>query len=102
MTADDLLKVLNQTDGPVVVDVRSRFEFRRGHIPGAVHVPFLQAAVASDDLPQDRQRAVVITCEHGPRALLAIGLLRLRGYRSLSLLQGHMHGWRQAGLPLEF
>jgi rhodanese-related sulfurtransferase len=43
----------------------------------------------------------VITCEHGPRALMAKCLLAAYGYRHTTLLKGHMLGWRRAGLPEE-
>ncbi|GAC1471443.1 MAG: hypothetical protein PVSMB11_07160 [Desulfuromonadaceae bacterium] len=39
----------------------------------------------------------MVTCEHGPRAQLAKGLLGAFGYRNVALLASHMAGWRQAG-----
>lgn len=38
--ADQLLRRLAAGPGPVVLDVRSLLEYRRGHIPGARHAPF--------------------------------------------------------------
>ncbi len=93
----------NQSEkgAPGTVDVRSGAEFRSGHIPGAVHVPFWAAPLRLKVLPADRQAKLVLTCEHGPRAQLAKTLLGLAGYRNLELLEGHMAGWRRAALPLE-
>lgn len=101
MTAEQLAQCLKNKSCPVIVDVRSGFEYQRGHIPGAIHLPFLKAATPGPGLPEDRSQAVVITCEHGPRAHIAMGLLRLRGYQNLCLLEGHMNGWRRAGFPLK-
>ena len=52
-------------------------------------------------LPRDKSAEMVITCEHGPRALMAQGILTARGYRNNSLLDGHMAGWKKADLPIE-
>ena len=38
-----------------VIDVRSEGEYRQGHVPGAIHMPFTQAlsrAGELDDLPR--------------------------------------------------
>jgi hydroxyacylglutathione hydrolase len=101
MKAVDLSDRIKTGQPPCILDVRSIFEFRRGHIPGAVHAYFLTVFLRREILPDDRQAPIVITCEHGPRAYVAKALLSLAGYRNLDLLTGHMAGWRRGGLPLE-
>ncbi|WP_239027034.1 rhodanese-like domain-containing protein [Geomonas oryzisoli] len=88
-------------DTPILVDVRTGIEFRRGHIPGAIHAPAWKILLRLDKIPDDHNSELVITCEHGPRARLAESLLQARGYRNIALLDGHMAGWRRAGGPLE-
>ena len=81
----------------VIVDVRSALEYRRGHVPGAVHLPFWAAAFRP--LPAPAASApIVVYCGHGPRAWIARTLLRWRGTANVCLLEGHMAGWRRAGL----
>ena len=98
MKAVDLPKQLASHPDTLVVDVRSGFEFRRGHVPGAVHLPFWLAAFRSlrTHVPS---APLVIYCGHGPRAWIARTLLRWRGVTDVSLLDGHMAGWRRAGRP---
>lgn len=96
MTGDELFRQLASQPDTIVVDARSGVEFRRGHVPGAVHMPFWAAAfrplqAASPTTP------VVVYCGHGPRAWIARALLRWRGIRNVCLLDGHMAGWRRAG-----
>lgn len=86
---------------PVVVDVRTGFEFRSGHIPGAINAPIWKILLRLAALPADRQTEMVILCELGPRAVMARTLLGLGGYRNTLLLAGHMAAWRRAGLPME-
>ncbi len=86
---------------PVIVDVRTIFEFRKGHIPGAIHAPNWKIALRLDRIPSDKNVELIVTCEHGPRAQIAKILLRAYGYRNIELLAGQMAGWRQAKLPQE-
>jgi rhodanese-related sulfurtransferase len=86
---------------PAVVDVRTGIEFRRGHIPGALHVPTWKLLLGLARLPADRHSELVVTCELGPRALIVKGLLALIGYRKVTLLTGHMARWRRSAFPLE-
>ncbi len=101
MQPKELAKRLKSAQTPCIVDVRSGFEYRSGHIPGALHLPFLSILLHLSALPKDKQAKVVLTCEHGPRAQLAQSMLRMAGFRNLDLLEGHMSAWRRANLPME-
>lgn len=97
-----LAGLLKKGSAPLVIDVRSAPEYRSGHIPGAVHLPFWAILWQRRKLPNDRRASIVITCEHGPRAELARVQLALLGYGDLSLLRGHMSAWRRLRLPVTF
>lgn len=87
---------------PVILDVRSAREYAAGHIPGARHLPFWSALFApASRIGASRDEPVIIYCGHGPRARMATAALRLRGFRDLRLLCGHMSRWRRQGLPIE-
>lgn len=87
--------------GPVIIDVRSSFEYWRGHVPGAIHIPHDDIAARSDELAQYRQRGIVLYCEVGGRASAAAAALQQAGFDNLKQLQGHMRGWRANDLPIE-
>jgi len=99
MQQQELLRRMKSRQPPVVLDVRTGMEFRRGHIRGAIHTPLLKILFRMARIPSDRGAELVVTCEHGPRAQIAKGLLALLGYRNVSLLDGHMAAWRQGGRP---
>jgi len=101
MQASELSQRIKKHSAPVVIDARSGFEFKRGHIPGAIHAPILTILLKRARLPENKNSELVITCEHGPRAMMAKCLLATYGYPNTTLLDGHMLGWRRAGLPLE-
>ncbi len=87
--------------GGIVLDVRPRRDFARGHIPGAYGielgtplvvwvgwlVPFGAPLALVADNPADREQAV--------RQLIRIGYDDLRGY-----LEGGLAAWEAAGLPV--
>ena len=101
MKSTDLARMLTFKKPPCILDVRSSIEYRTGHIPGAVHAPSWRLLLRLVQLPREKDAPVVVTCEHGPRAQLAKALLGLAGYGNVLLLEGHMAGWRRAGLPME-
>ncbi|PLX72994.1 MAG: rhodanese-like domain-containing protein [Desulfuromonas sp.] len=101
MRPDQLNALLNGVDCPIILDVRSGFEYRSGHLPGAIHLPFWQVLFKTTTIPGGRKSQLVLYCEHGPRAVLARGMLQLRGFRRHELLQGHMYAWRRAGRRIE-
>ena len=100
MTPGELSARIADGRAPAILDVRSGVEFRRGHIPGAVHVPFWLMPLRVGDIPFDRNQPVVVYCGHGPRARLAGGVLRRHGFRHVSYLRGHYAAWARAKLPV--
>ena len=99
-TVPDRLRAQIEAGGaPPILDVRSAAEFRRGHVPGARHVPFWAILWRARRLSLSRDAPLVVYCGHGPRAYVAGALLRLRGFAGVTLLRGHMAGWRREGHP---
>ena len=101
MQPRELTKRMAAGQAPTVIDVRTGFEFRAGHISGAVHAPIWKILLWLAPLPADKQAETVVLCELGPRAWMAKVVLGCLGYRNVTLLTGHMAGWRRAGLPME-
>jgi rhodanese-related sulfurtransferase len=85
---------------PTIIDVRTRGEYERGHVEGAIHLPFWKIGSRIAEVPGPPDRAIVVYCLGGPRAWLAGGVLRRHGFRNVGYLRGHMYAWRKAGLPV--
>ena len=101
ITAGELLASIQLRATPLILDVRSRVEFLRGHIPGAVHIPFWQVVLNSRRIAAGPNDPIVVYCGHGPRAGIAAAALRGRGFRRVSLLAGHMAAWMKSRLPVD-
>jgi hypothetical protein len=52
-----------------VLDVREDWEYRRGRVPGALHIPLGRLPASTADLPRDKP--ILVICESGSRSLAA-------------------------------
>ncbi len=102
MQPAELADKIAREQSPLVVDVRTGFEFRAGHIPGAINAPIWKIMLGLAPLPRDKHVEMVVLCELGPRAMMGKALLGLLGFRNVTLLAGHMAAWRRSGLPMAF
>jgi len=100
MNAVEVVPRLETAGCPWIIDVRSKAEYRSGHIPGAVHIPFWGVLLRQSSLPDNRNAEIVLTCEHGLRAQIAAAQLGLLGFTRVVLLERHMSGWRRKNLPI--
>ena len=106
---DDTPKVsqqqfLQQMQGatpPLVLDVRSRGEFRAGHIPGAVNLPVNDLARSLRSIERFKGKEVVVYCATGSRSRYAIRQLSSAGFKQVKQLEGDMRAWRGQRLPTE-
>src|SRR5688572_3634993 len=101
ITASTLAEAVSARHPPAILDVRSAAEYRRGHIPGAVHMPFWLLLFRVRSLALRRDEPLVVYCGHGPRAHMARSALEHHGFAHVILLRGHMRAWNQKKLPLE-
>lgn len=100
-TADRLVAQIESGSAPLVLDVRSKWEFARGHVPGAVHIPFWTLPLRLSEIRPFQGEPIVVYCELGPRARFAKAVLGVCGFRRVACLAGHMARWRRAGWPRE-
>jgi rhodanese-related sulfurtransferase len=82
----------------VIIDVRTRAEFDRGHIPTALNLHDAHLRSHLHDLPATT--TVAIVCQSGGRSQLACEGLR-REFNGLSNVDGGTAAWIRAGLPIE-
>lgn len=101
IAADVLAARLGSGTEPVLIDVRSVQEFESGHIPGAINIPHGQIAVRLADLHAAPGDELVVYCESGRRAAIALESLRAAGFTNTRALEGHMSAWRSSDLPCD-
>ena len=84
--AQDLDKALATT---LMLDVRSRSEFARGHLDGALNVPHLELRARLDEVRTSANgRGVSVHCASGVRSYLATRVLLSEGFHARNLSGG--------------
>jgi rhodanese-related sulfurtransferase len=84
-----------------LIDVREDREWKRGRIPGAVH---MGRGVIERDIETrlpDRAAPIVLYCGGGYRSALAADSLGRMGYTEVRSMDGGYRGWTGAGYPVE-
>jgi len=83
---NDGLQIYNNTPGAVLVDVRTKDEFKMGRIPGSVNVPLNR--LSQIEQYADKDTPIFLYCLNGARAERALKRLRRKGYTRAVCLGG--------------
>ncbi|MGE5374290.1 MAG: MBL fold metallo-hydrolase [Bacteroidota bacterium] len=97
---DRIIKSCTNGDCPVVVDVREPWEYRQGHVPGAILIPLGQLSSRVNEL--DPARPVAVICASGSRSQSAAALLGQQGFKTIYNVSGGTGAWMYSGLELEY
>jgi rhodanese-related sulfurtransferase len=73
-----------------IVDVRASEEYRKGHVPRAIYIPWREIARVENLTKIDPDRTVIVCSANGQRGQLAATALNLMGYRAVNMLFGMM------------
>jgi glyoxylase-like metal-dependent hydrolase (beta-lactamase superfamily II)/rhodanese-related sulfurtransferase len=98
ITVYTLAEWLEEHRDVLIIDVREPFEWREGHIEGALHLPMLEAAGRLAEIARDRPKAVV--CAGGLRSSTVISVLKRHGISDWHNVTGGMTAWLKAGHPV--
>ena len=90
-----------QTSGaPLVIFVDTSQDFTRGHVPCARWVPRGSLELQIGELGSSLETPIAVTCLDGRGSTLAGATLLDLGYQHISVLDGGMTAWREAGFPV--
>lgn len=97
------LKALKEREDILLIDVRTKAEFDRSHIPGAIHIPLRNIEDGSgiktiQALQQKQSKKIVTYCHSGGRSHRAINHLIQSGLSATNLTGGIVK-WRDAVDP---
>jgi rhodanese-related sulfurtransferase len=105
----ELQKRLREDKKVLVIDVRDAADIEMtGSVPNAMNISLGSLTYKADnEVPEnwreaalkDRSRPIVTTCILGPLGALAGKLLHEMGFTNVSILEGGVQAWKDAGLP---
>ena len=95
----DIRETLERKSSVQLVDVRSRAEWLKGHLPGAISLPLPD--LESSALRIDPAKPSLVYCHEGFRATTAASILLRESSSDIGILIDGVEGWCASGLPLE-
>jgi hydroxyacylglutathione hydrolase len=81
-----------------VIDVRRQSEWDSGHIAGAIH--FEGGRIPWEELPFPKDKPLAIQCASGNRSMVAISVLKRRGYQNVIQVDGGINKWKMNGFEV--
>ena len=100
INVNQLTHLMNRENG-VVVDIRSKDEFKQGHITDALHIlPSDIKAGNFGSLENRKSDPIIVVCKTGQTAQESANLLAKAGFENVSLLKNGLIAWNEANLPV--
>ncbi|VFQ47035.1 rhodanese-like domain-containing protein [Desulfoluna butyratoxydans] len=92
-------KIMADSDGWTLLDVRQKAEYDGGHLEGSIHIPLFQVRKRAGEL--NKGTALLVYCRCGNRSRLASRFLAAKGFTGVYNIEGGILGWEQhkEGLP---
>lgn len=92
--------LVNNEQG-VFLDIRSRDEFRKGHIVGSVHIlPSQIQRQNTPELEKHKAAPIIVVCKTGQTAQETANQLSKDGFTNVNVLKDGLIAWNEANLPL--
>jgi membrane protein DedA with SNARE-associated domain/rhodanese-related sulfurtransferase len=101
VSVEELDRMLNAGQRPLIVDVRLQSSHAQSHIPGAVWVDSKAVEDAVAGLPAADEVIVYCACPNEASAVLVAKRLLQHGFTRARALHGGIDAWTAAGLALE-
>ena len=89
------------TNTTVVLDVRTKKEYREGHIPGSVLIDFMSDDFDKEVAKLDKSKTYLVLCASGGRSARACKKMDTLGFSKLYNLEGGIGAWEKAKKPVE-
>jgi rhodanese-related sulfurtransferase len=97
--SEQIKRALRSDPSLQLIDVRSRAEWLKGHLPGAISMPLLGLDPSKEMI--DPSKHALVYCNEGFRATTAASILARESGGEIGILVDGVEGWSALGLPLE-
>lgn len=96
-TVSPMIAVTKMNNGnTVVLDVREHDEFNKGHIEGAVNIPFSKIKEHESSLDAYKNNQVLIVCQDGSRSSAAGKIITKNdAIKEVFVISGGMQAWQE-------
>lgn len=91
VSGEEFAEYLKKPANRQFIDVREPFEFKSGHIPGAINLPLSQLKKRIQEVNKDKE--VFLYCRSGSRSKQAARVLAKHGVNNMFNLVGGIGRW---------
>ncbi len=81
------VKEFETTETAILLDVRTKQEYKEGHIPNSKNIP-LQTIGDIEHIVQDKNTPIFVHCYSGSRSRQAVAILNQIGYQNVKNIGG--------------
>jgi rhodanese-related sulfurtransferase len=100
---DELKSKMDRGEDFVLIEVLTPRVYERGHIKGAINIPFKRIAVeARKRFDQNKELVVYCSDSACKASQIAAQKLDKLGFSAVQHYQGGKKDWEEAGYPMEF
>lgn len=100
VSPNEATRLVNHESG-VFIDVRSRDDFRTGHITDSVQVTAKEIQDNQFNLIEKyKNTPIILVCKTGKTAIESANALTKAGFENLNVLKDGLIAWNEANLPL--
>jgi len=92
VTSRELQEMISSSADFTLIDLRTREQYDRGHIPGALTIPFPELPSQLETL--DRKGNIVLYCKSGPWSRVSYKEMQKKGFPNVKILQNGIVGWK--------
>ena len=100
VSAAEAATLLKENSEIGIVDVRTGFEFNRGHLEGAVNLNYYSRKFKSQLEELDKNKTWLVHCRSGVRSSKTLPLMEAAGFNSVIHLTDGIIDWVNADLPV--
>jgi rhodanese-related sulfurtransferase len=101
VNAETFDKLRKSEKDAVVLDVRTKEEYDKGHIAGSVLLDISSPDFAKEIAKLDKNKTYLVHCQAGGRSSRACKRMAEGKFSKLYNLAGGMNAWEKAGKPIE-
>ena len=93
--------IMKSDPNAVLLDVRTREEYKSGTIAKSVNIDFYADDFAKQIAKLDKDKTYLVYCRSGKRSNKTAGMMIEQGFKNVFDLDGGIISWKAAELPVE-
>jgi rhodanese-related sulfurtransferase len=94
MKAEEAYKLIIENKKLLILDVRTKEEYEKGHIPGAKLIPVQALSARMDELYEYQDSPILVYCETGRRSSFAVNYLIENDFTEIYHLDRGIVAWK--------